>query len=112
MTALRKPTETAKVIPIRPEPALADAYRRTVSVHYPNTDPLTMSVRVEIMALRDRASAALRRCGPEAEAILAEAARIATLAALSGADTRQLSFIRVAVESLIFSADMMRRSQA
>ncbi len=111
MSALRKPVPEGKVVQLRPEPALADAYRRSISIHYPNSDPLTMSMRVEIMALRDRASAALRRCGPEAEAILAEAARIATLAALSGADTRQLGFIRVAIESLIFSADMMRRSQ-
>lgn len=112
MSALRKPTTQAKVVAIRPEPALADAYRRSISHHYPNSDELTMSTRVELMGLRDRACAALLRCGPEAETILAEAARIATLACLSGVETRQLAFMRVAVESLIFSADMMRRSQA
>ncbi|GEM70964.1 hypothetical protein SAQ01S_07300 [Sphingomonas aquatilis NBRC 16722] len=112
MTALRKTTETAKVIPIRPDPALADAYRRSITIHYPNSDEFTINTRVELMALRDRACSALRRCGPEAEPILAEAARISTLAALAGVDTRQLAFMRVAVESLIFAADMMRRSQA
>ncbi len=111
MTAVRKvEARSAKVIPIRPQPALADAYRASISVHYPNSDELSIEHRVQIMALRDRACAALRRCGPEASTILAEAARIATLAALADLSARQLGFTRVAVESLIFSADMMRRS--
>jgi hypothetical protein len=102
----------ANVVPLRAVPDLDAAYRAAVSIHYPNCDPLSMATRVEIMGLRDRAAAALRRCNPEAESILAEAARIATLTALSSADAQSLAFSRVAIESLIFSADMMRRAYA
>ncbi|WP_380778043.1 hypothetical protein [Sphingomonas sp. R86520] len=100
------------VVPLRAVPDMDAAYRAAVSIHYPNCDPLSMATRVEIMGLRDRASAALRRANPEAQFILAEAARIATLASLSSADPQSLAFTRVAIESLIFSADMMRRAYA
>jgi hypothetical protein len=97
------------VVPLRAVPDMEAAYRSAIS---PNCDPLSMATRVEIMGLRDRASAALRRANPEAQSILAEAARIATLTALSSADAQTLAFTRVAIESLIFSADMMRRAYA
>ena len=100
------------VVPLRAVPDMEAAYRSAISIHYPNCDPLSMATRVEIMGLRDRVSAALRRANPEAQSILAEAARIATLAALSSADAQTLAFTRVAIESLIFSADMMRRAYA
>lgn len=108
MTAAARPN----VVPLRAVPALDEAYRASISVHFPNTDPMTMAVRVELMALRDRASAGLRRCGDESAPMLAEAVRLASLAALSGSPIKTLAFTRVAVESLIFAADMMRRAQA
>lgn len=100
------------VVPIRPTPDLNAAYRATISVHYPNSDELTLATRVDLMSLRDRATAALNRCRPEAEAILMEAARIAGLACLSAAPARSLAFTRVAVESMIFAAQMMQRATA
>ncbi len=87
-------------------------YRATASVHYPNMDELTMTVRVNLMAQRDRASAALNRCCPEAANTLVEANRLASLAALSTAPTRTLAFTLSAVESLIFAAQQLQRGQA
>lgn len=107
MTAAARQTN---VVPIRPTPDLDAAYRATISVHYPNSDALSLATRVELMSLRDRATAALRRCRPEAEPILMEAARVAGLACLSAASARSLAFTRVAVESMIFAAQMMQRA--
>ena len=100
----------ANDIELQPDPEAA--YRASVSMHYPNSDDLTMAVRVKLMALRDRAALALNRCCPEAAPTLAEASRIATLAALSTAPTRSLACVAVAVESLIFSAQMLQRASA
>ena len=97
---------------VAPEIDLEAAYRRAVSVHYPNTDDLTMTVRVGLMAQRDRASAALNRCCPEAVNALAEANRLASLAALSAAPTRTLAFTLTAIESLIFAAQQLQRATA
>ncbi len=107
MSAQPKPRNN--VIPLRPLPDLDAAYRATVSVHYPNSDALALSLRSELMALRDRTSAALRRCCPEAEPTLIEANRLASLSALADVPTRTLAFTKVAVESLLFGAQMLQR---
>jgi len=97
---------------LRTEPIkLEAAYRAAASMHYPNMDALTMTVRVRLMAQRDRAAAALHRCCPEAMNTLAEANRLAALAALSGAPTRTLAFVSSAVDSLIFAAEQLHRGQ-
>lgn len=87
------------------------AYRAAASIHFPNMDEVTMAVRVRLMAQRDRAGAALNRCCPEAINSLAEANRLAALAALSGAPTRTLAFVSSAVDSLIFAAEQLHRGQ-
>lgn len=92
--------------------AIEASYRASASMHYPNSDELTMAVRVKLMAQRDRASAAINRCCPEAINTLAEANRLAALAALSGAPTRTLAFTLSAVDSLIFAAQQLQRGQA
>jgi len=113
VSALRKAEPaTAKIIPIRPEPALAAAYRAAISVHFPNLDAFTMSLRVEIMGIRDRATLALNRCCPEAEPILGETARLATLAALANISARRLAYTRAALESMMNAAQMMQRAHA
>lgn len=98
-----------KVIPFRQAPKLDQAYRAQISIHHPNSDELAMQIRVDLMALRDRASMALNRCCEEAAPALAEAARLAGVAALSNQPTRTLAFVRGAVDSLIFAATMLER---
>jgi hypothetical protein len=103
----------AKVVPIRPAPQpdeLDAAYRATASLHYPNSDEMTLAIRVEIMRLRDQAAAGLRVCGESSAPILAEITRIGGIAALAGAPTRSLAFVRIALESMMFSARLLERS--
>lgn len=97
--------------PAQPSPTEA-SYRASATVHYPNSDELTMAVRVKLMAQRDRAGAAIGRCCPEAVNTLVEANRLAALAALSCAPTRTLAFTLSAVDSLIFAAQQLQRGQA
>ncbi len=104
----REPTRAAN--DAEPNP-LEAAYRAAASIHFPNMDALTMTVRVRLMAQRDRAGAALHRCCPEAINTLAEANRLAALAALSGSPTKTLAFISSAVDSLIFAAEQLHRGQ-
>lgn len=108
MSARPKPRDN--VVPLRPLPDLNAAYRATVSVHFPNSDELSLSLRSELMALRDRTSAALRRCRAEAEPTLMEANRLASLTALADVPTRTLAFTKLAVDSLLFSAQMLQRA--
>lgn len=110
-SAARRPRND-NVVEFAPPPALDAAYRASVSIHFPNSDPLSLSLRVELMALRDRTALALRRCCPDAEPSLREALRLATVNALSNNDARTLGFTRVAIDNLIFAAQMLQRGSA
>ena len=85
------------------------AYRASVSIHFPNIDDFEMSTRVDIMALRDAASAGRRVCSPEAEPVLREVARIGMLASLSGLPNSRLIHIRFALHLLTMAARSLER---
>ena len=87
------------------------AYRASVSIHYPNIDDVEMATRVDIMAMRDQAYAAQRKCCDDALPILAECHRTGSLAALSGRDTRRLVQVRMAMWMMIEAARCMERGK-
>jgi hypothetical protein len=92
-------------------PAWERPYRASIAIHYPNADELTVAIRCEIMRSRDQASAGLHRCCDEAYPTLAEAARLATLYALSGASRSTLMQMNSAIQWMIECARMIERAQ-
>ena len=66
-------------------------------MHCPNEDPLTLANRVAIAAIRDQASAGLRRCSPETAGLLQEIARLATHAVFAPMPAGQVRCIARAI---------------
>lgn len=96
---------------IQPDPARIEAaYRASISVHCPNEDELTLANRVALAALRDQASAGLRRCSPETAPILAEISRIATHAVFAPIPAGQVHLTRFALANLLESARFLERA--
>ncbi|UUL83445.1 hypothetical protein [Sphingomonas qomolangmaensis] len=98
----------ADVFPVAPD---EDAYRASIRTHLPNIDDMAIGTRVEIMKLRDQAAAGCNRCRPDAYPVLAEAARIGTLAALSGHSTHALLHIRMAIWLMVEAARNLERGK-
>lgn len=96
---------------IQPDPdRVESAYRASISVHCPNEDPLTLANRVAVAAIRDQASAGLRRCSPEAAGLLQEIARLATHAVFAPMPAGQVHLTRFALASLLESARVLERA--
>ena len=96
---------------IQPDPdRLEAAHRASIRVHCPNEDPLTLANRVAIAAIRDQASAGLRRCSPEAAGLLQEIARLATHAVFAPMPAGQVHMTRFALASLLESARHLERA--
>lgn len=96
---------------IRPDTKSVDAaYRASISIHCPNEGELDMANRVAIAAIRDQASAGLRRCSNETAAILAEVSRLATAAAYAPMPPGKLHMTRFALASLMESARTLERA--
>lgn len=88
---------------------LERGYRASVSIHFPNADPFTMQARCELMALRDRAAAALRVCCDDAYPILSHVSRLATLYALADRPASALLRVESACSVMIEAARMVER---
>lgn len=86
-------------------------YRASVRAHHPGIDDWAMSNRVEIMRMRDTATAALRRCSDAAYPILSQVSHMGTMAALGGQPTKSLVLIRGAMETMLVAARMIQRGQ-
>ncbi len=96
---------------IRPDVRAAEAaYRASVTLHCPNEDELTLDNRVALAALRDQASAGLRRCSPETAPILAEISRIATHAVFAPMPPGQVHLTRFALSNLMEGARILERA--
>lgn len=94
----------------KPVTDLERGYRASISIHYPNLDPFTMSTRVKLMAWRDRLSAALRVCSDDSYRTLTEALRLASNYALSASDVRTLMRIDAAIFAMFEAAKMIERA--
>jgi len=92
-----------------PASGIEAAYRASITTHYPNVDPLSLAVRVELMQHRDKLSAALRVCCDDAFGVLSEALRLSSNYALSGASTKQLMHVNAAVCTMIEAARGLER---
>lgn len=89
---------------------IPEAYRASVSVHFPNISIGEMAVRSELMAIRDRAASGLARCAPEASGPLAEVSRLATICALSGQSPASLTLVLMACENLMRAATFLQKA--
>lgn len=81
-----------------------DRYAPAVTTHYPGECGLSLTLRCDLMAYRDRATIGLTRCCDEAVPALREAERLAQLACLAGTSPRALAHMNFAVRSLIEAA--------
>lgn len=98
---------------IQPDPERIEAaYRASVTIHCPNEDELTLANRVALAALRDQASAGLRRCSPETAPILSEVARLATHAVFAPMPPGQVHLTRFALANLMEGARILERAVA
>lgn len=96
---------------IRPDvETLEAAHRAAISIHCPNEDELDMANRVAIAAIRDQASAGLRRCSGETAGILAEVSRLATAAVYAPMPPGKLHMTRFALASVLESARHLERA--
>lgn len=89
---------------------LEAGYRATISLHCPNENELDLANRVAIAALRDQASAGLRRCSDEAAPILTAVTQLATAAAYAPMPPGKLHMTRFALASLMESARTLERA--
>lgn len=91
---------------------LERGYRQSISIHYPNIDPLEMATRVKLMRWRDRLGAALARCtNRDSEDAIALALRMAANYALSVNDTPTLMRIDAAIYAMFEAARMIERAR-
>ncbi len=84
-------------------------YRASITVHYPNVDPMTLAVRVELLRQRDQMAAARRVCCDESYPALSEGLRLATSYALDSSPLRTLLFVHYAIDGLLGAARMIER---
>ncbi len=75
-----------------------------VWVHYPQERGLRLTLRCDLMAMRDRATVGLMRSRSDAAITLQEAARLAGLFALANIQTKALFQMHVAVSALLDAA--------
>lgn len=85
-------------------------YAPTLDSIFGNEDEMTRAARADIMALRDQATAAMRQACPEAAAILAETAKIATLNAMAPLSAKRLTLLKGALDLNIESARIIHRA--
>lgn len=96
---------------ILPDTARAkSAYRASITIHCPNEDEMTLANRVALAALRDQASAGLRRCSPETAPVLSEIARLATHAVFAPMPAGQVHMTRFALANLMEGARILERA--
>ncbi len=86
------------------------AHRAAITIHCPNEGEWNMACRAQIAAIRDQASAGLRRCCNDAHGILSEVARIASLTVYAPMDAKQLTRKRAALMSAIEAARALERA--
>jgi hypothetical protein len=94
---------------IAAEPALSPLpnvleYGPAVRVHYPGETGLRLTLRCDLMAIRDRATVGLMRARSDAAITLQEAARLAGLYALANIPTKALFQMHSATTSLVDAA--------
>ena len=86
------------------------AHRASISIHCPNQDEMQMAARVDIATIRDRASAGLSRANDSAAVLLAEIARVGTMAVYAPLPASKLLRIRAALQLTMEAARAMERA--
>lgn len=104
---IRKPTAIRA-----DESEFESAVRRSISIHCPNDDEMTMAARVDIATMRDLATVGRQRAGGEAADILAVVSRVATDAVYAPAPCSKLLRIRSALGLAIEAARSIERAVA
>lgn len=88
------------------------AHRHAISIHCPNENDFAMGCRAHIAAIRDQASAGLRRCSADAYGILSEVARISAVAVYAPASAKRLVMLRSALTQAMEAARALERVAA
>lgn len=110
---IRKPRETPAPIPsvaTLGESAQETALRRSISIHCPNQDIMTMGARVAIAKLRDRASIGMARACEPARVLLAQASGLAAMWVYAPSDFRTLSRVGAAIAQTVEAAVAIERA--
>lgn len=86
------------------------AHRATIATFLPGEDDTAMDIRCDIAALRDQASAGLRRATDEAAPVLEHIATLATFAVYAPMDAAQLVLLLAALRNTMESARYLDRA--
>ncbi|WEK42962.1 MAG: hypothetical protein P0Y64_16715 [Candidatus Sphingomonas colombiensis] len=105
----------ARITPLRlvqPDETEAEAaYRRSISIHCPEQDEVTMAARVALAMMRDKAALGIAKgAKPSAAVLLHEVNRIAAIYVFAPAKTSELMRVGSALNFTIEAARALERA--